>query len=141
MPKSKGLNTYAYYICLISMFGEKYKGLRIAVSNSAIIELMKEEKTLYYVVQILEEGYDAPRKRKEGTIMSRIYSAMKTGLTMSFTTIFALIIGMIFTKSEVIRQIMLIVFIGLIIDLINTWVQNVGILRMYLEKKHKIAKK
>ena len=31
-------------------------------------ELMKEEKTLYDVVEVLEQGYDAPRKRKEGTI-------------------------------------------------------------------------
>ncbi len=50
------------------MFDDKYKGLRIIVSDSAMRELMKEEKTLYDVVQILEEGYDAPRKRKEGTI-------------------------------------------------------------------------
>ena len=50
------------------MFNDKYKGLRIIVSDSAMRELMKEEKTLYDVVQILEEGYDAPRKRKEGTI-------------------------------------------------------------------------
>lgn len=29
---------------------------------------MNEEKTLYDVVDILEKGYDAPRKRKAGTI-------------------------------------------------------------------------
>ena len=50
------------------MFTEKYKGLRIAITDSAMRELMKEEKTLYDVVIILQEGYDAPRKRKEGTI-------------------------------------------------------------------------
>jgi hypothetical protein len=50
------------------MFIEKYKGLRIAVTDSAMRELMKEEKTLYDIVEILEKGYDAPRKRKKGTI-------------------------------------------------------------------------
>jgi len=60
------------------MFGEKYKGLRIAVSNSAMIELMKEEKTLYGVVEILEKGYDAPRKRKEGTIEKWLDKGKKT---------------------------------------------------------------
>lgn len=50
------------------MFIEKYKGLRIAVTDSAMRELMKEEKTLYDVVKILENGYDAPRKRKKGII-------------------------------------------------------------------------
>ena len=60
------------------MFTEKYKGLRIAVSNSAMIELMKEEKTLYDVVRILEEGYDAPRKRKTGTIERWLDKGNKT---------------------------------------------------------------
>ena len=50
------------------MFGEKYKDLRIAVSDSAMRELFKHEKTLFDVVQVLEEGYDAPRKRKLGVI-------------------------------------------------------------------------
>ena len=50
------------------MFNEKYKGLRIAISHSAMQELMQEGKTIYDVVEILENGYDAPRKRKQGTI-------------------------------------------------------------------------
>jgi hypothetical protein len=60
------------------MFGEKYKGLRIIVSDSAMRELMKEEKTLYDVVEILEQGYDAPRKRKEGTIEKWMDKGNKT---------------------------------------------------------------
>src|SRR3989344_3969463 len=48
------------------MLGETYNGLRIVVSDSAMRKLMKEEKTLYDVVEILEKGYDAPRKRKQG---------------------------------------------------------------------------
>jgi len=76
-------------------------------------------------------------KRKEGTIMERVMNAMKTGLMMSATTVCAVIVALIFTQSEVIRQIMTILLIGLLVDLINTWIQNVGILRLYLEKKHK----
>jgi len=60
------------------MFNDKYKGLRIVVSNLAMTELMKEEKTLYDVVQILEEGYDAPRKRKAGTIERWLDKGKKT---------------------------------------------------------------
>lgn len=74
-------------------------------------------------------------KRKEGTIMDRVYGAMKTGLMMSGTTITALIVALIFTQSETIRQIMIILFIGLFVDLIMTWIQNVGLLRLYLERK------
>lgn len=50
------------------MFDDKYQGLRIIVTDAAMRELFKHEKTLYDVVEILETGYDAPRKRKEGTI-------------------------------------------------------------------------
>ena len=74
-------------------------------------------------------------KRKEETEMERIYGAIKTGLMMSATAIVAAIAALLVTQSEVIRQIMLILLIGLLIDLINTWIQNVGILRMYLERK------
>lgn len=76
-------------------------------------------------------------KRKEGTIMDRIYGAINTGLTMTLTTMAAVSVALIFVQSESIRQIMLIIFIGLIVDMLMTWVQNVGILRLYLERKEK----
>ena len=74
-------------------------------------------------------------KRKEGTVMERIYGAMKTGLTMSATTLSAIFVAMLFVESDVVKQIMIILFIGLLVDLVMTWIQNVGILRLYLEKK------
>jgi len=76
-------------------------------------------------------------KRREGTVMSRIYSAIGTGLTMTMTTIAAVVVALIFINSEVIRQIMTIILIGLLLDIVNTWIQNVGIVRMYIERKEK----
>ena len=78
-------------------------------------------------------------KRKEGTEMERFYGAFKTGIMMSSTTLIALTVALIFTQSEIIKQIMIILIIGLLIDLINTWIQNVGILRLYLERKARKA--
>ncbi len=75
-------------------------------------------------------------KQHQGTEMERIYGAIKTGLTMTTTTLVALIIGLIFVQSEVVKQIMIIVFIGILVDMVMTWIQNVAILRMYLERKH-----
>lgn len=62
----------------MSMFNEKYKGLRIAISHSAMQELMQEGKTIYDVVEILENGYDAPRKRKSSTIEKWMNKGKKT---------------------------------------------------------------
>ncbi len=74
-------------------------------------------------------------KRKEGEVIDRLLNAMKTGMTMTLTTSAAIIVAFIFTQSSVIKQIMLILFIGLMVDMIYTWLQNAGILRIYLEKK------
>lgn len=62
MEETEDLNTYVNNICY------KYQGLNIVVSDSAMRELMKQGKTLLTILKILEQGYDAPRQRKFGTI-------------------------------------------------------------------------
>jgi preprotein translocase subunit SecF len=76
-------------------------------------------------------------RRKEGTIFQRIMDSMKTGMTMSITSLVAALLAYIFTSSDVIKQIMIIIVIGLVFDILNTWIQNTGILRWYLESKEK----
>ncbi|MBI2657162.1 protein translocase subunit SecF [Candidatus Woesearchaeota archaeon] len=76
-------------------------------------------------------------KRKEGTVMDRVISSLKTGMTMTITAIISVIVALLVTQSEVIRQIMLILLIGLAADIFNTWIQNVGLLRIYVERKAK----
>jgi preprotein translocase subunit SecF len=76
-------------------------------------------------------------KRRDGTVIERVLKAMKTGLTMSGTTLGAILVALALTQSDVIRQIMTILIIGLLVDLMSTWLQNVGILRLYLERKHR----
>ncbi len=73
-------------------------------------------------------------KRKEGSINERLSDAIKTGMTMTLTTFVAVLVALIFTQSDIIRQIMVILLIGLVVDTIYTWIQNVGILRIYLER-------
>ena len=74
-------------------------------------------------------------KRKEMSLEKAITDAFKTGMTMTLTTIAAITVALIFTQSEVIRQIMIILLIGLSIDIINTWIQNSGLLIWYVERK------
>ncbi|MBI4146554.1 protein translocase subunit SecF [Candidatus Woesearchaeota archaeon] len=75
------------------------------------------------------------RKNEGGTIFQRTVQAMRTGVFMTLTALAASIIGLLFTQSDTIKQIMLIITIGLIFDLIYTWFQNAGILRWYLERQ------
>ncbi len=76
-------------------------------------------------------------KRREGTVMDRIIGSIKTGMTETMTAMVAILVAMFVTQSEVIRQIMIILFFGLIADIFNTWIQNSGLLRIYIEKKAK----
>ena len=73
-------------------------------------------------------------RTKEGTILDRVYSAMKTGTMMILTTGAAVIVAIIFSQSADLTQIMTIILIGLCVDMPYTWIQNAGILRWYLEK-------
>jgi preprotein translocase subunit SecF len=72
-------------------------------------------------------------RSKEGTVFQRTLSAAKTGLLMTFTTITAVTISLLLTTSSTIKEIMTIMLIGLIFDIINTWIQNVALLRYHLE--------
>ena len=74
-------------------------------------------------------------KRREGEVFDRVKGALRTGVIMTGTSLTATIISYIFTQSDVIKQIMLILSIGLFFDLFYTWIQNAGILRYYLERK------
>jgi preprotein translocase subunit SecF len=56
-------------------------------------------------------------------------------MTMTLTTLVAVTVALIFAESEVFKQIMTILCIGLIVDMIYTWLQNAGLLLWYVEKK------
>lgn len=58
--------------------------------------------------------------------------AIKTGLTMTSTTITALLIVLFVPTSPVINQIVTVLAMGLVVDFILTWILNVNILRWLL---------
>jgi len=78
-------------------------------------------------------------KRKEGSINSRIFSAFKTGMTMTLTALAVVIIGLIFTSSfsDIFNQIFTILAIGLVFDILNTWAFNASFIKWYVERKEK----
>lgn len=74
-------------------------------------------------------------KRKEGSLDERIEGAVRTGMLMTLTSLMAVVLAYVFTDSDVIRQIMFILLVGLCFDVLYTWAQNAGILRVYLERR------
>ena len=75
----------------------------------------------------------------EGSLNGKIFTAFKTGMTMTLTAIVAVSIGLFVSLSfsVVLTQIFTILLIGLGFDILNTWVANVSILKWYVEAKKK----
>jgi preprotein translocase subunit SecF len=69
------------------------------------------------------------------TVMERLKWALKTGLTMTGTTIGALSAVLLFVVSAVLTQIVSVLIIGLVVDLCMTWLQNTTLLRWHMERK------
>ncbi|MFQ5531374.1 MAG: protein translocase subunit SecF [Candidatus Nanoarchaeia archaeon] len=76
-------------------------------------------------------------KRSEGGLNQRIFGAFKTGVTMTLTSLLAVIFALIIVKSFslILTQIFTILAIGLGFDILNTWITNVGLLKWYVEAK------
>ncbi len=71
-------------------------------------------------------------------LRKEVLSSMRTGLTMTFTTIFALLAMAIisyFTQINVIFNLSIVLLFGLFGDVISTWLMNAPILMKYLESK------
>jgi preprotein translocase subunit SecF len=76
-------------------------------------------------------------KTAEGELVKKIRGAMKTGMTMIGATAAALVALFVISASSVITEIASVLLIGLIVDILNTWVTNSNLLRWYVERKQK----
>ncbi|WNY23615.1 Protein-export membrane protein SecF [Methanimicrococcus hongohii] len=90
--------------------------------------------------------------KRSGNLDDKISGVMRTGMLMTTTTAAAfLVMFLVSTFAHYIipgippiplmSQISLIVLIGLLADILNTWFLNVGILRMYLTRPKRKSKK
>ncbi|MBI5398416.1 protein translocase subunit SecF [Candidatus Woesearchaeota archaeon] len=75
--------------------------------------------------------------KREGPLFGKIIDAFSTGIVMTLAAMAATGIAYLTTPSETLKQIMLILFFGLVADIIFTWLQNACLLRWYVESKHK----
>ncbi|MGZ4856911.1 MAG: protein translocase subunit SecF [Methanobacteriaceae archaeon] len=79
-------------------------------------------------------------KRREGTVTERALNAMKTGLTMAAAAIGAmaslyLVVVLFVPYAQVLADIAAVLIIGLMADILATWLMNLGILRWYMEAR------
>lgn len=79
-------------------------------------------------------------KRKEGTVTQRAIEAMKTGLTMAAAAIGSmaalyLVVVFLIPAAQTLADIAAVLIIGLVADIMATWLMNLGILRWYTEAR------
>jgi len=79
-------------------------------------------------------------KRREGTVTERALDAMKTGLTMAAAAIGSmaalyLVVVLFIPYAQVLADIAAVLIIGLVADVLATWLMNLGILRWYMEAR------
>ena len=77
-------------------------------------------------------------KRREGTINERAIDAMKTGFTMAAAAIGSMValyltVHFLMPYAYVLGEIAAVLIIGLVADVVVTWLMNLGILRWYME--------
>ena len=82
--------------------------------------------------------------KRRGDTDEKIHAAMKTGLTMTSTTMAAFFVlflvstfaGLIssFSRIDIISDISAVLVFGLVTDLVNTWMLNTGILKWHLAR-------
>ncbi len=77
-------------------------------------------------------------KRHEDPLNRRIFSAFKTGITMTLTSLMAIIFALLIVMSfsAVLTKIFTILVIGLSFDILNTWITNVSLIKWYVKSKH-----
>jgi preprotein translocase subunit SecF len=78
-------------------------------------------------------------KRSGDSLNKKIFDSFNTGITMTITSLFAVIVAdlIVGSFSSILHQIFLIMAIGLCFDIFNTWLTNVSIIKWYAIKKKK----
>lgn len=74
-------------------------------------------------------------KRVGGSVRERTASAMSTGLAMSTTSATALIVLNMVASADALKQLSAVIVIGILADMMNTWLFNSGLIMRHAEKQ------
>ncbi len=120
----------AFFDILVAVAAIDLLGIRISTAGVAAILLLigySIDTDVLLTTRVL---------KREGTVRAKILSSISTGMTMTMATLAAIIVGLILTNSELIREMFLIILFGLVADIISTWIMNVWIIKWYAERKN-----
>lgn len=76
--------------------------------------------------------------KRKGKLNEKFEGAFRTGIIMTTTTmaaLLAMLVVSIFGKMEIVREISMVLLIGLTVDIMNTWLTNAGLLKWYAARR------
>ncbi len=119
-----------------------FSDMLIALALMSITGIELSRYTIAAVLMIIGYSVDTDillttrvLKERGDDIDDRVRRAMKTGITMTITTVAALSALYIFSTSEILDDIAIVLIFGLVADTFMTWLFNVGVLKWYAIRK------
>jgi preprotein translocase subunit SecF len=113
-------------------------GIKLSLAAFASLLLLigySVDDNILMATRVLRES-----EKKEKNYDAIIKRSFKTGMTMVGTTVVALFALFIISTSVVIDTIASVLIIGLLLDLVNSWILNVGFMMWYVDRKERKAK-
>ena len=123
----------AIFDIIVSMGFMNILGIKLSIPTAAALLLLigySVDTDILLTTRIL-------KRKASGSLNERIFESIKTGTTMTFSAIGALLIGYLVTNSFVMESMFLVIIMGLVADLFSTWLVNVYILKLYVERREK----
>jgi preprotein translocase subunit SecF len=113
-------------------------GIKLSLAAFASLLLLigySVDDNILMATRVLRES-----EKKERDYDAIVKRSFKTGITMVGTTVVALFALFIISTSVVIDTIASVLIIGLFLDLMNSWVLNVGFMMWYVNRKERKIK-
>lgn len=120
--------------------------LSIAVGSMSLFGIPLSIASVGALLMLIGYGVDTDillttrlLKRRHGSLDDHAEDACRTGLTLTFATLAAMIVLFIVVKvfiptAQVLEDISAVLIIGLLSDLLSTWLMNLGILKWHIER-------
>lgn len=120
--------------------------LSVAVAGMSIVGIPISIASVGALLMLIGYGVDTDillttrlLKRRDGTLDDRAEGACKTGITLSITALAAMSVLFIVVKlfipsAQVLSDISAVLVLGLLSDLLSTWLMNLGILKWHVER-------
>ena len=77
----------------------------------------------------------ALRRKEENPLNERLKGAFKTGITMTVTSLVAVSVAYFIVFSPVLKEVFLVLILGLIVDILGTWLMNASLVKWYCESR------